>query len=279
MFKSLTNKPFWVNLVTAIVIALLILFLFLKMLGWITKHGDYLKVPAVVGMNTNEAVKLLEKQGFEVYIQDSVFTDTAKRGIILKQLPDPNATVKINRTVFLTVNRYVPPMIDMPKLEGQNLSFAIRMLERNHLKLGDTTFKPDFAYGSVLEQHYNGMRIPEKSKVQWGSRIDLVIAGGLENKQMPVPSLIGMTYADAKASLEADGINIGAVIGEGSISDTAAAYIIKQRPERFDEENMLIYIQSGQLMDLWISQIMKTSEADSLSAKKKNNTPKKKEKD
>lgn len=278
MFKSLTTRPFWVNLVTALVLAVLILFLFLRMLGCLTRHGEYLKVPAVIGMNTNEAVKLLEKQGFEVYIQDSVFTDTAKRGIVLKQLPDANATVKINRTVFITVNRYVPPMIDMPKLEGQNLAFAIRMLERNHLKLGDTTFRPDFAFGSVLEQHYNGMRIPEKSKVQWGSRIDLVIAGGLENKQMPVPSLVGMTYTEAKANLDADGINIGAVIGEGAITDTASAYIIKQRPERFDDENMMIYIQSGQLMDIWISQIMRTAEADSLAANKRENTPKKKEK-
>ena len=80
MFKFITNKHFWVNLVAAIVIALLILFLVLKMLGLLTKHGAYLKVPAVVGMNTKEAIKLLEKEGFDVYIQDSVFTDTAKRG-------------------------------------------------------------------------------------------------------------------------------------------------------------------------------------------------------
>ena len=64
MVKFITNKPFWVNLLAAIVIAILILFLVLKTLGWITKHGAYLKVPAVTGMKTNEAIKLLEKQGF-----------------------------------------------------------------------------------------------------------------------------------------------------------------------------------------------------------------------
>ncbi len=271
MFKTLTNKPFWVNLVVAIAIVILVLFLFLKMLGWITKHGAYLKVPAVTGMSTNDAVKLLEKEGFDVYIQDSVFTDTAKRGVVLKQLPDPNATVKVNRTVFLTVNRYVPPMIDMPKLEGQNLAFALRMLERNHLQLGDTTFRPDFMMGSVLEQHYNGMRIPEKSKVQWGSRIDLVIGGGLEDKQMMVPSLVGMTFCEAKALLDQSGISLGATIGHGgTISDTCSAYIVKQRPDRFDVDNIPIYIRSGQLMDVWISQENKPIETDSLSKPKDN---------
>lgn len=267
MLKNLTNKPFWVNLLAAIVLAVLILFLVLKTLGWITRHGAYLKVPAVIGMKTNEAIALLEKQGFDVYIQDSVFTDTAKRGIVLKQLPDPNATVKVNRTVFITVNRWVPPMLDMPKLEGLNLAFAIKVLERYHLKLGDTTYRTDFAMGSVLEQQYNGTRIPEKTKIQWGSRIDLVIAGGLEDKAIPVPGLTGMTYADAKAMLDAAGISLGAVIPDGVLTDTASAYVFKQRPERLDPENMLIYIRSGQLMDVWISQQMKFP-ADSLNNKK-----------
>ena len=271
MFKFITGRPFWVNLLAAIVIALLILFLVLKMLGVLTRHGAYLKVPAITGMKTDAAIKLLEKQGFDVYIQDSVFTDTAKRGTVLKQLPDPNATVKINRTVFITVNRYIPPMLDMPKLEGQNLAFAIKMLERNHLKLGDTSFRPDFMMGSVLEQQYKGTRIPEKAKIQWGSTIDLVIGGGLEDKQMAVPSLVGMTYCDAKAYLDENGISLGAVIGfGGSISDTCSAYVIKQRPERLDPDNMLIYIRSGQLMDVWISQDMKILDADSLQKKKEN---------
>ncbi len=254
MVRSLTNKPFWVNLLVALAIVFLFIFLFLKMLGWITKHGHYLKVPAVKGMQTHEAIKLLEEQGFEVYIQDSIFTDTAKRGIVLKQLPDPNATVKINRTVFITVNRYVPPMIEMPRVEGQNLSFAIKILERNHLKLGDTTFKPDFMLGSVLEQQYKGARIAEKTKIQWGSRVDLIIGGGLQATQMLVPSLINMTYAEAKAYLDQTGIGLAAVIGVGRISDTASAFVVEQRPDRFDVNKNPVYIQAGQVMDIYISQ-------------------------
>ena len=257
MFKFITSRPLWVNIVAAAALAILLIFLFLKMLGWITKHGEYLTVPAVLGKNTEEAIKLLEKQGFDVEIQDSIFTDTAARGIVLKQLPDANATVKINRTVFLTVNRVTPPMIDMPKLEGQSLAFALDILQRNHLKLGDTTFRPDFQVGTVLEQQYNGERIPEKAKVQWGSRISLVIGGGLDNQQFIVPSLLGLTYSEAKALLEANGISIGAILTDPGVKDTANAFVYKQNPERFDEEKKPRYIQSGQLMDIWLSAIMK----------------------
>lgn len=268
MFKFITNKPFWVNLIIAICVAVLLIFLVLKTLGWLTKHGEYLKVPTIIGMKTDEAVNLLKKQGFDVYIQDSVYTDTAKRGVVLKQLPDPNATVKINRTVFITVNRYTPPLVSMPRLEGQNLSFALAMLERNHLKLGDTIYRPDFMMGSVLEQQYNGVRIPEKTKIQWGSPITLIIGAGLQTKTMTVPSLLGMTFGEAKAYLTENGIGLGAVIPDGPITDTAAAFVVQQRPDRFDENNIPLTIQPGQLMDIWISKEMK-SITDSTTNKKK----------
>ena len=255
-FGFITRRPFWVNLLAAGFIAFLLVFIFLQMLSWLTNHGKFLTVPSVVGMKTTEAIKMLEKQGFDVSIQDSTYTDTAGRGTVLKQLPDPNATVKINRTVFLTVNRVTLPMVDMPKLEGQSLHFAMDMLKRSHLQLGDTIFKADFALGTVLEQQYNGSRIAEKTKVQWGSKITLVIAGGLDEQQMLVPSVVGMTYAEGKALLQENGISVGAVVITDHISDTSRACIIKQNPDRFDEDHRPRYIQAGQIIDLYLSPVM-----------------------
>ena len=256
MFKFLTNRPLWVNILAAIAFVLLILFIFLQLLGVITKHGQYLTVPSVTGKKTSEAIKFLEDKGFEVTIQDSIYVDTAARGIVLKQLPDPNSTVKINRTVFLTVNRVTLPMIDMPALEGKTLNYALIILERSHLKLGDTTYKPDFMRGSVLEQLYNGNKITSGTKLPWGSRVDLVIAGGLSEERFLVPSIVGLTFAEAKALLEANEIIIGSVVPTGEITDTASAFVYKQNPPRLDENKEPMYIKSGQLMDIYISQVM-----------------------
>lgn len=257
MFNFLTKRPLWVNIVAAAVLAFLLVFLFLKMLGWITKHDVYLQVPDLLGKKTEDAVKLLEKQGFDVQIQDSVFTDTAARGVVLKQLPDPNAKVKINRTVYLTVNRVVPPMIEMPNLEGQSLSFALDILRRNHLELGDTTFKASFMPGSVIEQYYDGVRIPAKAKVQWGSRISLLIGSGLGGEQIIVPDLLNMTFREAKAYLDQNDISLGAVIPDSDVRDTANAFVYKQSPERYDEEKKPRYIKPGQIMDIWLSPVQK----------------------
>lgn len=269
MFKFLTNKPFIVNLIVAIVLGLLILFLVLKMLGGITKHGEYLTVPSVTGKKTEEAIKFLESKGFEVQIQDSVYVDTAKMGIVLKQLPDPNSTVKINRIIFLTVNRVTLPLVDMPSLQGKTLSYALEILKRSHLALGDTTFKADFMRGSVLRQTYKGNEITSGTKLPWGSRVDLVIGSGLADQKIMVPDLLGMTLAEAKLVLEQNGLGLAAVIPDAGTKDTLAAFVFKQNPPRFTEDNQAVYIQSGQLMDLWVSPIMKVVKDSTIEIKQK----------
>jgi eukaryotic-like serine/threonine-protein kinase len=266
VFKFLTNRPFWVNLLAAILLAFLLFYALLKMLGVITKHDQTLTVPAVLGKKTADAIKQLESKGFEVRIQDSIYTDTAANGIVLKQLPEGNSTVKVNRTVFITVNRVIPPLFDMPKIEGQSLGAALDILERNHLKLEDTLFRPDFMKGYVLEQLHNGRRIAAGSKIQWGSKITLVIGAGVENERKIVPDVTGLTYADAKASLEAEGI-IVAPVPNADVRDTARAFVYDQRPPRFNEEKLPNYIQPGQVMDLFLS-VRNEAPRDSMDNKK-----------
>lgn len=256
MFKFITHRPFWVNLLAAAALGFLIIFFTLQLLGWITKHGEYLTVPAVKGKATADAIKLLEDKGFDVVISDSVYTDTLKRGTVIKQLPEENSTVKINRTVFITVNRYVPPMLVMPSLEGKGINFVIDILQRNHLQLGDTTFRFDFAKGTVLEQQYKGQRIAPGSKIQWGSRIDLVISKGLdEESNKVVPDFIGKTYGEVKAELDSLGVLV-ALVPTPDVKDTMSAFIYKQRPSHFDESKQLQFIKPGMIMDIFLSKEM-----------------------
>ena len=142
----------------------------------------------------------------------------------------------------------------------------MEILKRSHLVLGDTAFKPDFMMGSVLEQHYNGTLITSGTKLPWGSRVDLVVGGGLSDQEIPVPSLLGMTYGEAKTILEQDGIMVGALQLDPGVSDTANAFIYKQIPPRLTEDKHIVLIRSGQVMDLWLSavpKVLKDSTTDS----------------
>jgi eukaryotic-like serine/threonine-protein kinase len=252
VFKFIAKQPFIVNLLAALVLIFLVGFLFFESLGWITNHGSYLKVPSVTGIKVDDALKLLEKEGFEVVITDSAYNDSMPMNTVKKQLPDPGATVKVNRTVFLNVNPVALPLIEMPKLEGLSYRFALDKLNKSHLVLGDTTMRPDFMKGSVLEQHYKGSKIEAGTKIRWGSTISLVVGGGLQEVWIEVPDLIGATVADAKEILKEKGIVLAAILTSGNVTDTLHAFIYKQNPEVLDFNKAPSYIQPGQTMDIWV---------------------------
>ena len=253
MFKFISKQPFWVNLLAAILLIFLLGFLFLQSLSWFTNHGSYLKVPTVTGKKVDEAVKYLKDQGFDVVITDSVYNDSLPLNTVKKQLPDSGSTVKVNRTVFLNVNPQVLPMVEMPKLEGLSFRFALERLTKNHLQLGDTTFRPDFMKGTILEQDIDGNKIAPGTKLRWGTTVSLVIGGGLAQVQIDVPNVYGLTLEDAKAQLEAKGITLAAILPTGSITDTSKSFVYRQNPHVKNEEGQPNYMQPGQTMDLWIA--------------------------
>jgi beta-lactam-binding protein with PASTA domain len=251
VFKFLTRQPLWVNILFAIVLVFLVLVIFLGSLGYITKHGKILRIPAVTGKSLDNAIKELNDQGFEVEIQDSVYIDTIAPLLVIKQFPEADASVKINRTVYLTINRAVPPLIDMPRLVG-SFRNAVLILKQYGLKLGDTSYRPDFTKNNVLSQLYQGKEIKPGTKIPMGSTIDLVLSSGLANVDMAVPDMFGMSYQEAKARMDSVGIGLVPIPDPG-INDTSSAYIYRQNPTRFSEDRRVNRIRPGQMIDIWLS--------------------------
>ncbi len=262
MFKFITSRPLWFNLLVGILLALGIFAVILLSLSWLTSHGKASTVPSVTGKNYEEAKKILKKAGFDVEIQDSIYVDTVKPRTVIKQLPDADEIVKYNRTVFLIISRAVPPLVEMPNLIGYSYRNAEMVLKNLDLKIGDTTFKPDFAKNAILEQQYNGMVIAAGTKIRKGSTISLVLGDGVGKREFTVPVIAGMEFCKAKEILEANGIVIGAIVTDANVADTCNAWIYKQNPERFDEGKRIQRIRSGQTIDVWL-QVDKPAKIDS----------------
>jgi len=210
-------------------------------------------VPQVVGKSFVEAQKILNSGGFDLVIQDSLYVDTLPPMSVLKQVPESDAVVKVNRTVYLTINRSVPPKIDMPNLVGYSFRNAEMNLSSAGLRLGDTMYKADFARNSVLDQLYNGEHIAPGTKIQMGSSIGLILGSGVGQTQFNVPNLIGWTYGDAKVKLEENGLNLLVVGADPSTKDTLSEYIYRQDPSRFDQTGAPLHIRTGQLISVWLS--------------------------
>src|SRR5207249_8665037 len=103
-------------------------FLFVISLNWITRHGASSTVPVVTGKKIDEAKSILDKKGFDLVVQDSVYYDSIPPGMVLKQVPDADEVVKVNRTVYVTINRFVPPDVELPKLNGLSYKNAEMVL-------------------------------------------------------------------------------------------------------------------------------------------------------
>ena len=263
MSKFISGKPLWVHILLAIALVFLLLFLFLWSLGFITKHGKTLTIPSITGKSLTEAEKILDERGFEIEIQDSVFVDTAAPLSVLRQFPEADAVVKENRTVYLTISRAIAPTIDMPNLEGMSFRNAEMVLRQYGLRLDDTLFKPDFAKNAVLEQQFNGDRIKPGSKIRMGSGIVLVLGSGLGQDEFSVPDMFGLTFSDAKAFLEANGLNLGAPVFDPDVRDSANAFVYRQSPQRFTDDRRINRIRQGQSVDLWLSVLKPERQVDS----------------
>src|ERR1700744_5381324 len=251
MFKFLTTKPLWVNILAGIVLLLLLLLLFLGSLALLTQHGKTMKIPGVAGLSFTEAKKTLEAQGFDVQIQDSGYNDTMRPLQVVKQFPEAESLVKINRTIYLTINRAQAPFIQMPNLVSMSFRNAAVVLRQYGLKLGDTIFKPDFARNSVLEQQYKGQVIKPGTQIQQGSLITLVLGNGIGGgRACIVPDLLGLTSLQAKARLDSMGLSFGAVVRSKGISDSAEAYIFWQDPPQTGDDGLANRIHPGQSIDI-----------------------------
>lgn len=257
MFSSLTKKSFFFNLVVAVLLVVVIVFLFFGSLGFITHHNDNKQVPSVTGMSFPQARQVLEASGFEVELQDSIYVDTAAPLAVMRQSPEADAIVKANRTIYLTVNRSVPPLVAMPDLRGFSVKSAELYLKSIGLKMGDTTYVPDIARNAVREQKINGNNIEPGVKINMGTAIDLVIGNGIGNNEMDVPDLVGMTVAQARSLLGSNHVSLGSIIAMDALTDTANAFIVKQSPEPTSTiaQGTIVgnKIRPGEIMDIWIS--------------------------
>jgi len=259
VFSFITKKSFLINLLIVILIAILLVFAFFSSLGWLTNHDAVIKVPSVVGRNVEDAKKFLESLGFDVSVQDSVYIDSTAKQAVIRQSPEPEASVKEHRTVYLTINRAVAPLIEMPDLRGFSFKSAQLYLMSLGLKMGDTTYKPDIAKNSVLEQEYNGKPIAPGTKINMGSFIGLVIGSGVGSTFINVPDLTGMTVKDARSFLSAMSIGLSTINPENgeAISNEENAYIVRQSPTAYNtvEEGQIVTnkIRAGQLIDVWVS--------------------------
>lgn len=254
MFKWLTHRSFWSNLLAVTILFIVLGILFFSSLGYLTRHGQTLKVPNVVGQAMAAAGKELHAMSFKVIVQDSAYVDSLPPLTVVRQTPGFGSVVKVNRTIYLTLNKTAPPLTAMPDLVNYSFRSAQMTLETQRLQLGDTIYKPDIAKDAVLEQRYRGKSVKPGEMIPEGSAITLVLGDGLGNVANPMPNLVGLTYQQALDLISASSLNVGVVLTQTPLSDTMNAFVTRQNPPQTDRSGQPSFVRAGESIDLWLSQ-------------------------
>ena len=236
LIDDLLKKPLWMNVLIGFGVALFLFIVFFFSLGWITGNGETEKVPAVIGLDVLAAEKNLKALGFDVELQDSIYVDTLARNAVLRQTPDADEIVKKGRTVYLTINRVIAPQVDMPNLVGFSIKSAETYLKVLGLRLGSIQMVPDQNKNVVIDQLVNGQPIAPGSKIPSGTMIHFLVGDGGASAGMSMPDLVGLTYEQAKAQLISLGLNLGVVSVNGSIGDSASAFVFDQSPSAYGSQ-------------------------------------------
>lgn len=95
---------------------------------------------------------------------------------------------------------------------------------------------PDQNKNVVIDQLVNGQPIAPGSKIPSGTLIHFLVGDGGASAGMLMPDLVGLTYEQAKAQLASLGLNLGVISVNGTIGDSASAFVYDQNPSAYGSQ-------------------------------------------
>lgn len=247
IIKSLFNKIIWLNVLIAIVLTILIIWISLFVLDSYTNHGETITVPNLMDLTIEEMEEQLDLLSLQYKLQDSTYVVDKPPMVIVGQNPKPLSKVKENRRIYLTLNSRYPPKIQMPDLREKHIDEVMLLLKSKDLKLGKRSYKPGIGENTVLEQKIDGERVIPGSMIYKGSIVDLTLAGG-QSIEINTPNLIGLNTEEAENTLYGSNLWLGGLLYDETVNDSSTALVYKQTPQKGQQ------ILMGEAIDIYLTQ-------------------------
>ena len=189
----------WAFLLLAVIaVAILGLLVGREILGG--SSGEKVAVPAVIGLNQEEAEDRLEARGLKPVV---TFTNdpNVTEGNVISQVPEAQATAARGDEVTLVVSQGEVRAV-VPEVIGFLLPDARKAIRDAQLIVGKVTPRnSDRPEGEVLETNPR-----PGTKRDLNSRVDLVVSTGVP--LIEVPNVVGLPYATAFATITQAGFQV-----------------------------------------------------------------------
>ena len=193
MFGEFGEKhPVLINCLGVLVVLFAGLYAMYMLIDLFTQHGKEYKVPSVTNLTLDDAVRKIEEAGFEWEITDSLYDESIKPGIVLKQVPGGNFMAKKSNPIRLTINAFNPMMVNLPPLAETSCRDAESRLKNMGFKYVSIDTVPSADRGLVLAVKVNGHPVTPGSKVSITDQVSIEVGDGRIN-EMPfdvIPDIV-----------------------------------------------------------------------------------------
>ncbi len=181
-FRFMFTKTFWIQILLAIVLVIILCFGYLFWLDWYTNHDQKIEVPYLEKMDLSTVDdKLGELDLRRKIIDSSSYNPSFPPRTVIEQDPIAGSFVKENRQIYIKLNSSGYGMVIVPNLKYKTKRQAFPTLKALGFQVGEITYKPDVSLDAVLEMKYKGSEIKPGQQLKKMSVIDLVLGDGNRN--------------------------------------------------------------------------------------------------
>lgn len=196
------SNAIWLTIVFIILSVPVLLWLFLLFTNLWTHHGDTTTVPAIKGMQYEQAINALDEANLMAVISDSIYDSRQRGGTIVEVYPKAGAVVKGGREVYLTIVAFSPRtvIIDFP-LTDISLKQAENYLSARGISSVKIEYVPSEYDNIVVSAKVNGKPIGMGSKVQANATVVLEIGQSVKALDAYIDEQVDSIFASDPADV------------------------------------------------------------------------------
>lgn len=250
-FQKFKDRRVLYHLVAGVLVLLLSVFATTYWLKIYTHHGEAIVVPDFSGFHYSEAMQMAEDKNLLPQVFDSVYFADKEPGTVVGQYPEPNHRVKRDRLILFTVCASEPDRVELPDLTGITVRQATADAEMAGFRVGKLSYVPDIST-TVVFMTFNGKKVKPGTVLPKGTVIDLTVGRGTSNDKTAIPSVTGLSFADAEEKLLSAYLNPGNVVYDKTVKtskDSLQAKVWKQYPRPGSESEVSL----GTYVDIWLT--------------------------
>lgn len=245
---NILHKPIFKKLFyTLIGFFIFILLLNYLIFPWYV-NADEINVPKVLGIDSEQAKFMLEKEGLTPMIGGTYYDERFPKGTVILQKPEAGSIVKEGRRIYIFISGGEPE-VRVPKLRGRSLRDAKNTLNNLGLRVGTIEEVPSTTPKDVIV----GQQYPEGTVLKKGSYIGLSISLGPLGGDIEVPDLIGKSLSEAERIIAMRKLKLGKINYQPSFS-LLPNTVLDQYPSKGSRLN------EGDAVDLFVTTDIKIFE-------------------